>query len=66
MWQSTSVVIKTPMICDVMSHLQIFMEVTKSTEHKTLGEEIAGIVVSTLWASFTGICIGIGMGVFNQ
>ena len=32
----------------------------------TLGEEITHIVLKILWSAFTGISIGMAMGIFNH
>ena len=35
-------------------------------EPQSLGEELQEIVIKTLWSAFTGIAIGLAMGIFNQ
>eukprot|EP00955_Chlamydomonas_euryale_P047109 353590-Chlamydomonas_euryale.AAC.4 len=44
----------------------IFHTLVLDNEEKPLGDTIAHIVVMTLWAVFTGVAIGVGMGIFNQ
>ena len=46
--------------------MQIFNDIVTSNEQQDLGQEIIGIVTKTLWAAFTGIMIGLAMGIFNQ
>ncbi len=45
---------------------EIFYSMVENKEDKTVGQEIAEIVLKTLWAGFTGICIGLGTGIFNH
>ena len=35
-------------------------------ESQDVSQELIGIVTKTLWAAFTGIAIGLGMGILNQ
>ena len=46
--------------------MQIFNEIVMHNESQDVSQELIGIVTKTLWAAFTGICIGLGMGILNQ
>ncbi|GIM04957.1 hypothetical protein Vretimale_9399, partial [Volvox reticuliferus] len=45
---------------------EIFKEVVLEDAKTTLANDLQGIVVKTIWSAFTGICIGLAMGIFTK
>lgn len=45
---------------------EIFKEVVLEDERTTLAHDLRGIVVMTVWSAFTGVCIGLAMGIFTR
>ncbi|MEW5302839.1 MAG: hypothetical protein WDW36_005582 [Sanguina aurantia] len=45
---------------------EIFSKIVATSENVSLSHELSNITVDILYASFTAMCIGLGMGLFNK